>query len=160
MIERHASASTLQIIFHNGSSLPDWRFVPSADNPADYSSRGIHAYEKEKWETFFFGPRFLQLPEDKWPKTDLGSVETISIFTMTADDEPNPPSFFADMSAGTSFWYWKRCRIAILARSARRWHARVNARMRNSRHNLPMPMDISMDDLEEAEKLLIREVQE
>ena len=105
---------------HGGSSPSNWRFVPSADNPADYNSRGIHAHEKEKWEIFFFGPRFLHLPEEQWPKMELGSIETINMFAMTADEVPIIPSFFADAASGTSFWYWKRQQVAILIRCARR----------------------------------------
>ena len=91
-------------------------------------------------------------------KTELGTLKTVNVFAMTADEEPSPLSFFSNVAAGTSFWYWKRRCLAILIRCARQ--ASVFARMRNARANFPSPTDISMDDLEEAERLLIGEVQE
>lgn len=40
-----------------------WRYVPTADNPADLASRGGHVEEAELW---WHGPRWLGSPE-LWP---------------------------------------------------------------------------------------------
>ena len=41
-----------------------WRYVPSADNPADELSKGISAKQLESWHR---GPSFLKLSESQWP---------------------------------------------------------------------------------------------
>ena len=44
---------------HANSNVDEWRFVDSANNPADCTSRGIAA--DEKWRFFHNGPKFLRV---------------------------------------------------------------------------------------------------
>ena len=54
---------------HAGSTIDEWNHVDSANNPADFTSRGIHAHEMEKWKIFHGGLAFLFEDESKWPQT-------------------------------------------------------------------------------------------
>ncbi|XP_059220686.1 uncharacterized protein LOC131995745 [Stomoxys calcitrans] len=46
-----------------------WRYVPSALNPADCASRGIQAEELIGNRTWWFGPHFLYGPQSSWPES-------------------------------------------------------------------------------------------
>ena len=57
-----------------------WRYVPTGVNPADMLSRGMHALDLAKCDSWWRGPLFLQESEDTWPKnkvfdTPLGDHE-------------------------------------------------------------------------------------
>ena len=52
-----------------GSSMEQWPYVPTAENPADLASRGIHPKVDPK--LWFQGPSFLWEPESTWPKTAI-----------------------------------------------------------------------------------------
>ena len=43
------------------------RYVPTSINPADMLSRGMHAVELAKCDTWWRGPAFLRQSEDTWP---------------------------------------------------------------------------------------------
>lgn len=45
----------------------DWRYVPSALNPADCASRGMLAEDLVENRTWWFGPQFLYEPTSSWP---------------------------------------------------------------------------------------------
>ena len=44
-----------------------WRYVPTSVNPAGMLSRGMHANELAKCDSWWRGPAFLQESEDTWP---------------------------------------------------------------------------------------------
>ena len=46
----------------------EWRYVPTHENPADYSSKGLQATDTKKWLIFHNGPTFLLSPQDSWPQ--------------------------------------------------------------------------------------------
>ena len=48
------------------TDVADWRYVPSADNPADIVSHGLNA-DSPLWPFYFSGPEWLSQSEDKWP---------------------------------------------------------------------------------------------
>ena len=52
----------------DSSEPSQWRYVPSAENPADDCSRGINAAELTAEHRWFNGPAFLKLQESDWPK--------------------------------------------------------------------------------------------
>ena len=64
-------------IIHQYSSVKQWRHVPSDQNPADFTYRGLSPRCKEKVKMYFNGPYFLWNSEEKWPDT---------IFTPVADN--------------------------------------------------------------------------
>ena len=83
---------------HANSNVNEWRFVDSANNPADCTSRGIAADDDHS-------PRFLHELEDKWPVTELNRPITINIFAIAAEPVRQISNFFAEIAAKTSFWY-------------------------------------------------------
>ncbi|XP_055308905.1 uncharacterized protein LOC129572830, partial [Sitodiplosis mosellana] len=49
----------------------NWRHIPTAQNPADCASRGLTQNELEKFDLWWYGPKFLLKNEQEWPKTNL-----------------------------------------------------------------------------------------
>lgn len=59
-------ANRLQII-HDASSPEQLRHVPTENNPADLSSRGIKANNQREVDKWVNGPEFLRKKEENWP---------------------------------------------------------------------------------------------
>ena len=66
-VENRVSVSTPQ----------QWRYVPSAENPADDLSRGLTATEMIENERWFSGPSFLRKEESAWPAKPKLKPETL-----------------------------------------------------------------------------------
>jgi hypothetical protein len=49
----------------------DYRFVPGDMNPADIPSHGCTADELRESEDWWYGPKFLQGPENEWPENKI-----------------------------------------------------------------------------------------
>lgn len=47
-----------------------WHHVPSADNPADIASRGMHAKRLATSSLWWGGPSWLSGPSEQWPQTN------------------------------------------------------------------------------------------
>ena len=145
---------------HAASTVSEWRYVDSANNPADYTSRGINANETLKWEIFHFGPKFLYKPESEWPITDIFRSPNLHIYATTISNVPSESHYFLiEATANVSTWHGKMRRAAFIIFSARRWKAAVGARTRRARANLPLVENIGRSEIEEAEKRIICELQ-
>ena len=135
--------------------------MDSENNPADFTSRGINADEDEKWEIFHFGPKFLYKPENEWPQTNIFKSPTLHVYATIVTNPPSEACFIIlDATAKVSSWYDKKRRAAVIILAAKRWRASVGARTRNARANLPSIDNIGRDHLEEAEEVIIRELQQ
>ena len=44
-----------------------WRYCPTADNPADIASRGIKCIELKESSLWLYGPDFLSKSGEQWP---------------------------------------------------------------------------------------------
>lgn len=53
----------------------DWRWVPTADNPADLASRGEEPSRLQETSLWWNGPDWLNQPKENWPKTNQYSVQ-------------------------------------------------------------------------------------
>ena len=60
-------ANRIQFI-RDHSDVSQWRYVPTSDNPADESSRGLDGIKSSKSKRWFEGPSYLLQSEDKWPQ--------------------------------------------------------------------------------------------
>ncbi|XP_052431710.1 uncharacterized protein LOC127972320 [Carassius gibelio] len=61
-------ANRISLIRDATTSL-QWRFVKSAENPADQATRGLKAKDFVQEERWFKGPNFLWKPEEEWPQS-------------------------------------------------------------------------------------------
>ena len=57
------------------TDVADWRYVPSADNPADIVSHGLNA-DSPLWPFYFSGPPWLSQSEDHWPSARPAKATT------------------------------------------------------------------------------------
>ena len=145
---------------HAASKINEWRYVESENNPADFTSRGIDADDTESWEIFHYGPKFLYKEETEWPKTNIFRSPSSHVFATTVAASPsNSERFLINACSNVSTWHGKLKRIAFVFKAARRWRAYVRARTRRARAELPSIDDIGRDSFEEAEKMIIRELQ-
>lgn len=55
------------------TSDANWRYVPTAENPADIVSRGCDVFELKN-SLWFTGPRFLTMNSDMWPDNSYCSL--------------------------------------------------------------------------------------
>ncbi|XP_073671982.1 uncharacterized protein [Paramisgurnus dabryanus] len=96
------------------SEIEQWRYVPTALNPADDASRGLKAEDlmKQRW---IEGPKFLLEPEEMWPTFPVDT-------SVTADDPEVKKSLMvnatlADINATsqliTHFSDWQRLKVAV-----------------------------------------------
>ena len=68
----HTFVANRVTAIQEGSEVKQWRYVPTAQNPADAASRGLRP--KDDPAFWFSGPQFLRKPASKWPKQQ-GSSE-------------------------------------------------------------------------------------
>ena len=53
--------------FHTLSSIEQWKYVLSTDNPANLASGSLSPRKLESADIWFNGPAFLRAPEEEWP---------------------------------------------------------------------------------------------
>ncbi|XP_035214415.1 uncharacterized protein LOC118188155 [Stegodyphus dumicola] len=130
--------------------ISDWRHVPGSLNPADLPSRGctIEQLQKSAW---WEGPSWLYLPEDEWPHVEEKPDEELinkekrkTILTLL-DHGDNLDRYYKYFSS-----YRKTVRMIA-------WIFRFYHNLKNKDKNLTP--DVSVDELENAEKALCRLVQ-
>jgi len=56
---------------HDSSSPTQWCHVSTDQNPADLPTRGMSATELKGNKMWWKGLKFLSMPEDTWPKTEI-----------------------------------------------------------------------------------------
>ncbi|XP_065354551.1 uncharacterized protein LOC135949022 [Calliphora vicina] len=70
----------------------NWQHIDSKDNPADIASRGCSPQELGNHNLWWFGPSWLKLHKNQWPKqirmedTNL-EAKTVKAFTTTTSEE-------------------------------------------------------------------------
>ena len=63
----HTFVANRLAVIHDGSSVSQWRYVPTAENPADDCSRGLTVQKFLQNQRWIQGPDFLYPTEDQWP---------------------------------------------------------------------------------------------
>ena len=59
-------ANRLEIL-HTLTSVTQWRYVPTEQNPADIASRGLLPHKAAGADLWFYGPPYLREPLSSWP---------------------------------------------------------------------------------------------
>ncbi|XP_055390589.1 uncharacterized protein LOC129619372 [Condylostylus longicornis] len=65
------------VVIHEKSTINQWNYVATKNNPADIISRGMSASRLIDSELWFQGPKFLTLQEDQWPLRSLSIVRVV-----------------------------------------------------------------------------------
>ena len=158
------------------ATLPiQWRHVASEDNPADIASRGVNIEELKDNSSWWNGPAFLlksgDLPGDKSEAEiaeDDPEVKTASALSTTVKIVPDQVQYasLSERLKGFSSWFRAKRAVAVVLRYRKLLLQRVRSK-RDQRTPLlkdvvPGPrrqVIIEVDDLKEAEEMILRAVQ-
>ena len=154
---------------HELTQDQDWRYVSSEDNPADDCSRGLEAGDP-KWRRFLEGPEFLWGDESGWPQTDLyhkggdappaACVNVLSAAEAAARRQQRPGQWILRLAGSVDAWPAKLRRIAHFLHAGRLMFERWMQHRRGNEHpQAPGTLRPGLAELQEAENLLVREIQ-
>ncbi|XP_064629278.1 uncharacterized protein LOC135488567 [Lineus longissimus] len=96
-IRFHTFVANRVTTIQEGSTLDQWRYVPTQTNPADAASRGIQLGNQQATEQWLSGPKFLWEPESEWPKSNFSkellaedpNVKKVHATIAAENPEPN-----------------------------------------------------------------------
>ncbi|MBM6549259.1 hypothetical protein, partial [Streptococcus dysgalactiae] len=119
---------------HKETDVNQWRYVKSADNPADYCSRGLKNLEKlRRWTD---GPEFLRHREEDWPVHTIPEVSTSSIETkrLVLATNVHPTESLLSKCDRFGDWtkliravsWWTRFKIQLMMMTGSRPHNSLN----------------------------------
>ena len=163
------------------TDIAEWRYVPSADNPADIVSHGLNA-DSPLWPFYFSGPPWLSQSEDEWPpprpipasspaKKDLAIVADVAPIRLVALNatsalpqwKPSSPKF-ADwrLEAAERVDGWSR-KIERLVLFKRVYEAFLTylkrKKAKTTFSDIKINFKLSLSDYRRGEKELIRAIQ-
>ena len=146
---------------HAGRSPTEWRYVDSAQNPADLTSRGIKAEDDEKWHFFHYGPDFLRKPESQWPKTVLQRPHTVNVAAVLTEsaEREKKENIWTIVAEKRSAWANKCHLIATIKKTAERWRKKAKARTRSANSTIGSIFPIRLAEIVEAEQDLVKGIQ-
>ena len=156
-------------VIREGSRPSQWRHVRSEVNPADYASRGIKASETEKLKKWKHGPDFLWKDQNEWPQqpADLNQAlsehdEGVKKEKITVNVCVEKEDFWGALFERYSVWEKLRRVVAWLIRVAQTWVQLQAGQVASSVSSVTMEKKIpylSLPELEEAEKRIVKNVQ-
>jgi len=135
------------------TTVDQWRYVPSKENPADLASRGIDAESFVSNSNWFQGPEFLLDLEDLWPQAPCPMPQLPVEFSVLKKSCNAVSKMSPDLSMEVKFsrfstWYELKRSVA--------WILRVRDKL--LRKDLTLT-PISVDELERAERAILECVQ-
>ena len=137
------------------TSLKNWRYVQTKDNPADHSSRGISPREEEKVKQYLDGPEFLSSQDDSWrhhnPETEelKDDVEIKKVKVVNAVKVKGMRTVLEILEERISSWHRMKRVVAWVIRFARRRH----------RKGVSPNQDLSVSEINTAETIITKWVQ-
>ncbi len=136
----HDDSKRFQKFVHNklinirqATTLEEWRYVPTKENPADLPSRGTHLSSLVEDELWFYGPKFLQLPEENWPQIPSLKIDGRVASEMKKEErifKTSPPSQQILIIPWEKFGTWQK--LMKTAHLIMSWRDRA-------RHKLELP---------------------
>lgn len=135
----------VEIIKNITSSQGDssWMYVPSAQNPADLASRGLFPEQLENNNLWWEGPTFLKCEDSQWPdQSMLKCSELPELKVFVVNDVDN--EFVVNIK-----------RFSTL-RKLKRAYAFVLRFIKNFRNSNKLIGPLTVEELDEAERQLIK----
>ena len=158
----HVFVANRLAAIHDGSSVEQWRFVPTGQKPADLVSRGVDAQTLMGSSLWSHGPQFLKGPPETWP-SDPEAGEGVSehdpevktsstcLSVEGKADAVRPMKRLVDY-----YSTWKRLTRAVA------WIRRVLQMLMDKRRGniMSSPAELSVQEIADAEKCIILSEQE
>ena len=138
-------------LIHDYTDVNQWRHVESKDNPADHASRGLTGKKFVECNQWFSGPRFLMQSEDNWPRNsteeevDDCDPEVKRDLKVNITNVKERNHILSQLEKGSSSWYRMKRVLAIIMKVIKQKSFRR--------------VDVAVEDLQDAGKLLIKWVQ-
>ena len=150
----------------NQSDPSQWRYVDTAQNPADEASRGMTVKEFLSNERWSKGPAFLQQPQDTWPQrpASIGVVppddpevkkESVAYANETTEDDAVNQMF-------EKFSSWTRLRRVIAWILRYKDNLLNQAKKRKFKEETKYSSDIeplTVHEVQRAENMILKNVQ-
>ena len=142
------------------TTVTDWAHIKGEENPADLQSRGVSPSELKASDVWFHGPDWLRRPQSEWPlgveveetevsKEELRVGERGSITTIcVAHSKTYVP--LVDYSRFSKLWKLIRALAYVL---------KFLQYLRNKRNAPVVNQRLTMEELNLAEKALIKDAQ-
>ena len=130
-----------------------WRYINTKENPGDDASRGLSIKQAERVSRWFNGPDFLYKPKESWPEEstcgnvpvddpELKSEIKVNIIAVRAKND------VLSSIERISSWYKQRRVLSSVIRFIRKCQKKE------------VPVRVSLAELEEAEVILLRLIQQ
>lgn len=98
----------------DNTEVEQWRYIPTALNPADDASRGLKAESllRQRWME---SPEFLWDPEEKWPKSPMDFSVTVDDPEVKGNLRVNATVVSTNTTSQliTFFSDWQRLKVAV-----------------------------------------------
>ena len=152
-------ANRIQMIRDN-TRKDMWRYVKSSDNPADSASRGL-PNKPVKIKQWFEGPEFLSQPEETWSTLEEEVV-------VNLDDDPEVKCAAAVVGLKEdilsrlekfSSWYKMKRVIALILKFKSKIMQKIKNGSEEQHTESKRTCDLSIQDLQNAEKEILKSVQ-
>ena len=148
------------------TDVNSWKFCPGEENPADLPSRGIRGPVLAKTESWWNGAEFLKFPKKMWPsepgntenEQDEANLEVIKPKTAPAITRSLTSATTTNLSPNVELVI--DCNRYSTKTKLLRVTARVMRFIKNLRGCHMLTDELTVDELNAAEKLWIRSIQE
>ncbi len=152
-------ANRIQVI-RSFSHPSQWHYVKTGENPADFTSRGMSINKILVNKLWWHGPEFLKSPEATIAneirfEVQSSDPEVKRIATMTTKANPIPDSLLLQRLETFSSWMSARRAIAVCLRLKEKLQKHIS----NQHDNTTKYEPVCVDELQNAEKLIMKEHQ-
>ena len=157
------------------ASIPDqWHYVPSAENPADDCSRGLSVKNFLQCERWLKGPSFLWKEESEWPDVkiqksseDLSTDPEVKVATSIVREEKDNPGGEDSVDKLLNYfssWHDLKKAVGWILRVRENLHQKASTKKQDkvdgTKTEGKITNHLSVEELQEAEKAIIKYVQQ